>query len=69
MEKNFSEVQKSLIRKYAPATLKELKYASKKEVVAIIISEIKKYQFTVSEAKDLLDWAKEVIDSETVVKD
>lgn len=69
MEKNFSKVQKSLIRKHAPETLKELKYASKKEVVAIIINEIKKYQFTVSEAKDLLDWAKEVIDSETVVKD
>lgn len=60
---------KELVKSKQPRDLEQLKYLAKKEATQNIIKEIKKYGFTVSDAKHLLDWAKEQIESETVIKD
>lgn len=66
---NLTDSEKEAIRESDPKTMNEIEHSFRKLAVEKMIAELKEFNFTVSEAKDVLDWTKERIESETVVKD
>lgn len=66
---NLSNAVKKIIKGNNVESLKHIKSIAGRKAVENIIKEIKEYGFTVSESKQVLEWVKERIDSETVVKD